>query len=276
MLVFKPGRLLAVWDAFQRRLPLCPRNVWRRTLADGTQQAYGWVHDLSYTDSAGRSWRFHALPCLETSPGGAVTRFAWITPLPVSVRNVAEIAQKGGRYRWKIENEGFKRQKNSGLKLAHVYSIDPEKAKAYYYLLQIAFIIAQLLERGCLLRQRVAGLGQKVCAVFGSLANIAQQLREALKYCWWPDDYCAGAAAAPRPGFVVARAAGATLRVSSATVTGTAVSREPRLGKRRGGAQSAGPCPRLTPPPSESLTPVPWVDHVLGEQTTRKPMLKPR
>src|SRR5260370_7314179 len=98
------------------------------------------------------------------------------------------MARKGGRYRWKIENEGFNRQKNSGLNLEHVYSNDPEKAKAYYYLLQIAFIITQLLERGSLLGQLVAGLGTKVRALFGSLANIAQQLREALKYCWWPED----------------------------------------------------------------------------------------
>jgi hypothetical protein len=198
VLVFKPGRMPAVWAEFQQLLPLCPRNVFHRALPDGTQQSYGWVHDLSYLDSEGRSWRFHAVQCLETTPQGGVTRYAWITPLPVSASNVEEIAQKGGRYRWKIENEGFNRQKNSGLKLEHVYSIDPEKAKAYYYLLQIAFIITQLLERGTLLMQLVAGLKRKVRAVFGSLSNIAQQLREALKYCCWPKDFFDAAAAAQR------------------------------------------------------------------------------
>jgi hypothetical protein len=44
----------------------------------------------------------------------------------------------------KIENEGFNRQKNSGLNLEHAYSIDPEKMRAYYYLLQIAFMLTQL------------------------------------------------------------------------------------------------------------------------------------
>ena len=70
------------------------------------------------------------------------------------------IAQKGGRQRWRIENEGFNRQKNSGLNLEHVYSIDLEKWKAYYCLLQIAFILTQLLERGSLLRQLVASQGK--------------------------------------------------------------------------------------------------------------------
>jgi len=188
VLTFKEGHLPAVWQDFQGLLPLCPRNRLCRQLGDGTRQEYRWVHDLSYVDDQGRRWHFHALECLETSPQGVPTRYAWITPLPVSTKNVEAIAQKGGRCRWKIENEGFNRQKNSGLNLEHVYSIDPEKWKAYYYLLQIAFIITQLLERGSLLRQLTAELGPGVRGVFGSLANIAQQLREALKYCRWPED----------------------------------------------------------------------------------------
>jgi hypothetical protein len=64
--------------------------------------------------------------------------------LPVGRKTVEVIAEKGGRARWKVENEGFNRQKNSGLNLEHVYSSDPEKWKSYYLLLQIAFILARL------------------------------------------------------------------------------------------------------------------------------------
>ena len=56
--------------------------------------------------------------------------YAELTALPVGKKTVAAIAQKGGRLRWKIENEGFNRQNNSGLNLEHVYSIDPEKWQA--------------------------------------------------------------------------------------------------------------------------------------------------
>jgi hypothetical protein len=198
VLTFKPGRLPALWDEFQRLLRLCPKNVLERQLADGTRQVFRWLHDLEYDDADGRHWRFNALECVETAPGGEVTHYAWITDLPVSVKNVQAIAQKGGRYRWKIENEAFNRQKNSGLNLEHVYSIDPDKWKAYYYLLQIAFIITQLLERGSLLRQRVAQRGPTAGAVFGSLANIAQCLRESLVYCLWPQDCFDAQAAAQR------------------------------------------------------------------------------
>lgn len=187
VLTFKPGGMPAVWQEFQTLLGLSPKNRLERVLADGTRQVYRWVHDLEYTDDEGRPWRFHGLECVETAAGtGTATRYAWITRLPVSARTVEAIAQKGGRSRWKIENEGFNRQKNSGLNLGHVYSIDPEKWKAYYYLLQVAFILTQLLERGSLLRQLAAGLGKRAQAIFGGLANLAQLLREALKYCLWP------------------------------------------------------------------------------------------
>jgi hypothetical protein len=99
VLTLKPGRLPTVWDEFQRLLPLRPQNKEERQLADGTQQMYRWMHDLSYEDDQKRRWHFHALACVETSPTGEVTQYAWITDLPVSARNVATIAWKGGRCR---------------------------------------------------------------------------------------------------------------------------------------------------------------------------------
>jgi hypothetical protein len=186
VLTFKPGHLPAVWADFQGLLPLCPRNVLEQRLPDGTHQVYRWAHDLGYTDDEGRRWRFHALECVEAAADGQVTHYAWITDLPVSAKTVAVIAQKGGRSRWKIENEGFNRQKNSGLNLQHVFSIDPDKWQAYYYLLQIAFILTQLLERGSLLRRLAAAQGRTPRQLFGSLKNIARRLLEALRYVAWP------------------------------------------------------------------------------------------
>ncbi len=95
--------------------------------------------------------------------------------------------QKGGRYRWKMENEGFNRQKNSGLNLEHVYSTDPEKWQSYYLLLQIAFILVQLLERGRLLRRLAAEAGRPVWKLFGSLKNVARRLLESVRYLAWEE-----------------------------------------------------------------------------------------
>jgi hypothetical protein len=196
VLTFKPGHLKAVWADFRGLLPLCPAHALQCVLPDGTRQAYRWAHDLGYTDEQGRAWRFAALECVETAADGTATHYAWITDLPVSARTVAAIAQKGGRYRWKIENEGFNRQKNSGLNLGHVFSTDPDKWQAYYLLLQIAFILTQLLERGSLLRRLAAEPGRTTRQRFGSWQNIARRLLEGLRYFAWPEDSFDAAAAA--------------------------------------------------------------------------------
>jgi hypothetical protein len=169
-------------------LKLCPDHVFERTAADGTRQVYRWARQLSYVDDQGRRWQFNALQCEETAPRGERTLFAWITDLPLTRGTIVDVAEKGGRSRWKIENEGFNRQKNSGLNLCHVFSTDPENWKAYYYLLQIAFIVIQLLERGSLLKQLAAELGRTPLQLFGSLKNLARRLLEALRYLHLPEE----------------------------------------------------------------------------------------
>jgi hypothetical protein len=189
VVTFKEGRTPALWQEYQALLQACPQNRLRREWGDGRVQQFRWVQRLDYRDSAGRDWQLDALECTETTAAGQEQYFAWLTPLPVNRKTVEEIAQKGGRDRWKIENEGFNRQKNSGLNLEHVYSIDPEKWQAYYVLLQIAFILVQLLERGSLLRRLAAEAGQPVGKLFGSLKNVARRLLESLRFLPWADDW---------------------------------------------------------------------------------------
>ena len=186
VLTFKEGSLPAVWRDVQELLKLCPENRLEHWAGD-VRQVYRWVLDVSYTDDQQRTWRFNALFCEETK-NGETTNFAWITNLPLTPTTVVEVAEKGGRARWNIENAGFNRQKNSGLQLEHAFSQDPNKQKAYYYLLQIAHIILILLEKGKWLRQVAAATGKTVLQLFGSLKNIARRLLESIRYCLWEDD----------------------------------------------------------------------------------------
>jgi len=82
-------------------------------------------------------------------------------------------ATKGGRLRWKIENEGFNTQKNSGYALAHAYSTHDHAVKIFYYLLQVAHALNQLMTKGSLLR----GFGK----LLGSFRNYLRRLAEALR-----------------------------------------------------------------------------------------------
>lgn len=184
---FKEGRLPAVWEEFERLRDLSPENTLRLTLPDGTVQLYRWVNGMSYEDSDQRIHTFNALECLETTKG-VTTHFAWLTDCPLGPTTVAAVAMKGGRARSRIENEGFNVQKNSLFDLEHPYSMNLEKQKAYYLLLQIAHLILQLLEKGSLLRRLARKAGQSAVDLFGSLKNIARRLLEAFRYARLPDD----------------------------------------------------------------------------------------
>jgi hypothetical protein len=183
---FKEGRLPALWREFQTLLTEVPQHVVTVELPNGTTQEYRWVNALDYVDSAQRAWKLNALQCLETKPDGSHTRWAWLTWLPLNRNTVVAVAEQGGRPRWLIENQGFNRQKNSGMNLEHVYSIDPDKLKAYYLCLQIAHLLLLLLEQGSLLRRLVADWDRTVRGWFGSLKNIAKRLLESLRTTTWP------------------------------------------------------------------------------------------
>jgi hypothetical protein len=74
-----------------------------------------------------------------------INRFVHITNVKVNKTSVSKAGQ-AGRMRWKIENEGFNNQKNSGYNLQHKFSrTNFNASKNYYQLLQIADIINQLV-----------------------------------------------------------------------------------------------------------------------------------
>jgi hypothetical protein len=182
VLTFKPGRTPSLWEDFQGALKLSPENRLKVQLPDGTRQVFRWVNDLIHIDSENRTHLVHALLCEETAQGVTKT-YSWITNKRLSPGNVAKIATHGGRVRFKIENQGFNIQKNSGLNLEHAYSIGEDTMKSFYYLLQIAHLFMQMFEMGSLLRNLARGHGSTPVGLFGSLKNIAQRLLECFRYC---------------------------------------------------------------------------------------------
>ena len=114
--------------------------------------------------------------------------------MEVDRETVIAVATDGGRQRWRAENEGFNTQKNSGLNLEHAYS--HTCWQAYYFLLQIAHLLLQLVEKGSLLLHLAQEQGKRRAVdLFGSLKNMAQRLLESLRYRHWPDEVFDRAAA---------------------------------------------------------------------------------
>ena len=185
--VFKPGRLPALWEDFQGLLQLVPQQqvVW--TTPQRVEQVHRWINGLHYTDSDGRAWHVNALECTETDKEGNKTEWSWLTSLALDHETVVAVATGGGRQRWREENEGFNIQKNSGLNLEHAYS--HRCWATYYFLLQIAHLLLQLVEKGSLLQHLAQQQGKRTAVeLFGSLRNIAQRLLDSLRYYRWPDE----------------------------------------------------------------------------------------
>lgn len=115
----------------------------------------------------------NVLFCNEQPCSGEARRFVWLTNFHLCSNNVEKIANKGGRLRWKIENEGFNTQKNNGYEMQHPYSEHVNGFKVFYYLLLIAHYITQLILHGSLIKS--------LCKTFGSAKNFARRLAESMR-----------------------------------------------------------------------------------------------
>jgi hypothetical protein len=81
--------------------------------------------------------------------------------------------------RWKIENEGFNVQKTGGYELEHAYTNNPNSAKVFYLLLQIAHLLAQLGFESQRLLYKATLLKKDLLDGLGSAKNLAFRLLEA-------------------------------------------------------------------------------------------------
>lgn len=178
IITFKEGSLPTAYSEFQALHPLTQGQTLRRRI-DSTEQTFRWVNGLTH-----ESETLNAFECLETVPGKDPTTFLWATDLTVSEKHVVELSQNGGRCRWKIENEGFNTQKNGGYNLEHAYSEHENAAKNFYFLLQIAHMLGQLIEKSQLFPKPVA-------ALFGSSRAFALRFLEAFRNVIFTADWLA-------------------------------------------------------------------------------------
>jgi hypothetical protein len=171
-ITFKKGSLRSLWKDYLSLRRLSPANR-KKQGHRGRGQSFAWVEGLEHVDDQKRVHHLNAFQCIERD-GQNRTRFVWLTNFPITPDNVATLANRGARCRWKIENEGFNIQKNGGFNLEHAYSTGERQIKNFYVLLQIAHMILQLIERGSL-------LGDDCRRLFGSFRNLSRRLAESLR-----------------------------------------------------------------------------------------------
>ena len=174
---FKKGSMPAFHREYLEYLPFSPENRASYTVDHKTTQQFRWVNDMEYDNGKSKViHNLHVLECFETEiknkKGDKIKRhFLWISSIRVSQKNYEKLSNKGGRCRWKIENQGFKTQKKEGYELEHAYSEDCNAIKCFYHLLQVAHTINQLIEKGSLIRN--------IARVYGSKKNYYERFLNA-------------------------------------------------------------------------------------------------
>ena len=162
----------------------------RHDRAAGVVHRFRFVNDVALNTSH-RDVRVNFLEYWEVS-ARKVQHFSWVTDLRVSPRNVYHL-MRGGRARWKIENETFNTLKNQGYNFEHNYGHGLQNLSVVFAtVMMLAFLVDQTQQLCCALFQAVwAKFGSKrllwecMRSLFYTyeLASM-RQLLEALLYGW--------------------------------------------------------------------------------------------
>lgn len=103
------------------------------------------------------------------------TEFVWITNIEITDKNAQKLV-RAGRSRWKIENQGFNRQKRWQGNIEHACSFDEQAQKNHYLLEQISDFMKQLYEYFYLKKNEIKKAQKNISSEL--LASFARQLTE--------------------------------------------------------------------------------------------------
>ena len=131
--------------------------------------------------------RINFLQVVETDANGnTIRQFSWVTDLAITPENAAHLA-RGGRARWKIENETFNTLKNQGYHFEHDFGHGKRNLSVVFaMLMMLAFLVDQVQQLCC-------PVFQAVLTKVGSKRLLWEQLRshfyhfvfESLHHLYW-------------------------------------------------------------------------------------------
>lgn len=146
----------------------------------------GFLHQFRYLNDVALNKsnpdiRVNFLEYMQTDPKGKETRFSWVTNIQVTQANVFAL-MKGGRARWKIENESFNTLKNLGYNLEHNYGHGKKYLSTIFCLLMLlSFLVDQVQGIACILFQTV----KKQAGSFRTLWEKTRVLFEYVELASW-------------------------------------------------------------------------------------------
>jgi hypothetical protein len=147
----KPGDHKALFDAVEAS----EDTQYHELLDDkGFLHQFRYLNDVALNKS-NPDVRVNFLEYMQTDPKGKETRFSWVTNIWITQKN-AFMIMRGGRARWKIENETFNTLKNLGCNFEHNYGHGKKYLSTVLcILMMLAFLIDQTQGIACSLFQAV-------------------------------------------------------------------------------------------------------------------------
>jgi Transposase DDE domain len=119
----------------------------------------------------------NALEYWEVHPDRTVQHFSWISDFTLNADNVWAI-MRGGRARWKIENETFNTLKNQGYNLEHNYGHGEQNLSVVLVLLMmLAFLVDQVQQLCCPLFQAAWHKMKTKCHLWEQIRNCFHAFR---------------------------------------------------------------------------------------------------
>jgi len=155
----REGRQPSSYDEAVQTMMMSPTHLFcgQRLGEDGpVDQTLRWTNAVPFGQHT-----FNVLFSGEISPMTA-SLWVWVTNLRLDVKRVYAIANHGGRARQGIENV-FNVEKNGGFGLEHTFCANTDASQNYHLMMQVAFILWQLLAKGVL--QRLTRACRKVTDV---------------------------------------------------------------------------------------------------------------
>ena len=146
ILVAKPKDHKVLFEWVHELTQLGDGDSFQYTDAKGRRHCYQWINDVPLNgtkDAASVNFfQYQIVP-----KNGKVTyKNSWVTDLAVDKNNVATLV-KGGRARWKIENETFNTLKNQGYHIEHNFGHGKQNLSMIFFMLNVlAFYVHQILE----------------------------------------------------------------------------------------------------------------------------------
>jgi hypothetical protein len=122
------------------------------TDTQGIQHRFRYLNKAPLND-ANFDTEVNFLEYWETNPTGRTQHFAWVTDIEITADNVMSL-MRGGRARWKIENETFNTLKNQGYHFEHNFGHGNQHlATVFASLMMLAFLVDQIQQKCCKLFQ---------------------------------------------------------------------------------------------------------------------------